>query len=259
MEGLMIKELTLSFPESLVLKQVNLSVAQGQVVTIIGESGSGKTLLTKLMLGMVPEGARVTGEVAYNGVSLLSLSPKALRPILGRRLAYMTQNPMAMFNPFQTIREHFIETILSHRSCSRQEALNMALQAMKELRLGHAEKILQSYAFELSGGMLQRVMLAMLLCLDMEVLILDEPTSALDAYNRENMLRLLSALKAQGKAIVTVTHDYDLARQLGGEMVVMSKGELVERGPAETILTQPSHPYTQELVLGNPYERLVER
>lgn len=135
----------------------------------------------------------------------------------------------------------------------------MALQAMKELRLGHAEKVLQSYAFELSGGMLQRVMLSMLLCLDMEVLILDEPTSALDAYNRENMLRLLTALKAQGKAIVTVTHDYDLARQLGGEMVVMAKGELVERGPAETILTQPSHPYTQELVLGNPYERLVER
>lgn len=107
--------------------------------------------------------------------------------------------------------------------------------------------------------MLQRVMLAIILCLDPETIILDEPTSALDAYNRDNIIKLLKNLSAQGKTLITVTHDYDLARELGGKMLVIYKGDIVEQGDVEQILDNPQHPYTQELVLENPYERLVDK
>lgn len=255
---LSIQDLSLSLDGTDLLQGINLQLPKGESLAIIGESGSGKTLLTKLMVGFLPKEASYQGQLSLAGYAMLSLDTKERRPILGQQISYMTQNPMALFNPFQRIREHFLETILSHRTISKKEALDLAVAAMKQMRLGHTEKTLLSYPFELSGGMLQRIMLAMLLCLEVEVIILDEPTSALDAYNRENILRILAELKAAGKTIIIVTHDYDLARHLGGQMAVLYQGQIVEQGLVTDILDTPSHPYTQELVLGNPYERLVE-
>ena len=130
---------------------------------------------------------------------------------------------------------------------------------MKEVRLGEPEELLKKYPFELSGGMLQRVMLAILLCLEPETIILDEPTSALDIHNREQIILILKEQLAKGKTLITVTHDYHLARELGGKMLVMYQGAIMEEGPVAKLLESPSQTYSQDLILGNPYERLVRQ
>ncbi len=129
---------------------------------------------------------------------------------------------------------------------------------MKEVRLGEPEELLKKYPFELSGGMLQRVMLAILLCLEPETIILDEPTSALDIHNREQIILILKEQLAKGKTLITVTHDYHLAQELGGKMLV-NQGAIMEEGPVDKILESPSQAYSQDLILGNPYERLVRQ
>lgn len=257
MEKIIIDRLSLEIDQSPILKDITITCASCQSLVIIGESGSGKTVLTKLMVGLKPHNAIISGSIRYDDSNLMTMADDVLRHFRGRKIAYMTQNPMAMFNSFQRIRDHFIETIQSHSKVSRDDCLDMAIRSMKRVRLGHPEKVLNSYPFELSGGMLQRVMLAIILCLEPETIILDEPTSALDAYNRDNIITILKSLLKQGKTLITVTHDYDLARELGGKMVVMYKGDVVEQASVSEILDYPQHPYTRELVLGNPYERLV--
>ncbi|GGE33805.1 ATP-binding cassette domain-containing protein [Streptococcus himalayensis] len=257
MEALKIDQLSVELEGHILLKNISLSLEQGDSLVIIGESGSGKTLLTKLIMGQIPPKARLSGQMSYKNQDLEALTPKEWQKIRGKELAYMMQNPMAMFNPFQTIQVHVLETLQSHYPWTKEECLEKARIAMKAVRLGHIDNLLASYPFELSGGMLQRVMLAILLSLDSATILLDEPTSALDAYNRDNILRILQTLKEDGKTLITVTHDYELARELGGQMLVIYKGEIVEKGAVEEVLNHPQHPYTQELVLGNPYERLV--
>lgn len=258
-ERLVIHQLSLQLGNKPILKNINLSMQLGRSYTLIGESGAGKTLLTKLMVGQVPAEAQLTGSIHYKDKNLQQLTPKEWQALHGKEIAYMTQNPMAMFNPFQKIKIHFIETLKSHFSYSKEQCLQRAILAMREVRLGHIDQLLERYPFELSGGMLQRIMFAILLCLDSNTIILDEPTSSLDAYNRENILTILKRLKKQGKTIITVTHDYDLAQALGGTILVLYHGELVEQGEAIDILENPTHPYTRELILGNPYERLVSK
>ncbi|MBS4749688.1 ABC transporter ATP-binding protein [Carnobacteriaceae bacterium zg-ZUI78] len=257
MEKLVVDALSVQIGDTVLLNHIDIDLTIGKALIIIGESGSGKTLLTKMIIGQVPKQAIISGKILYKGLSLLDLSKKEWQVLRGTKIAYMVQNPMAMFNPFQKIKVHFLETILSHDKMSKEGCLDKAIQAMKDVRLGHPQDVLEKYPFELSGGMLQRVMLAILLCLNTDTIILDEPTSALDAYNRDNIVRLLKMLLEKGKTLITVTHDYDLAHALGGEMLVMYKGDIVERGFVEDVLENPQHPYTQELVLGNPYERLV--
>ncbi|WP_303974226.1 ATP-binding cassette domain-containing protein [Streptococcus merionis] len=256
-ERLSIHQLSLRLEQKLLLNDINLNLELGQSYSFIGESGAGKTLLTKLMVGQVPDNAQLTGTIHYKTKNLQQLTPKEWQHLHGKELAYMMQNPMAMFNPFQKIKIHFIETMQSHFSYSKEQCLQKARLVMREVRLGHIDQLLESYPFELSGGMLQRIMLAILLCLDSHTIILDEPTSSLDAYNRDNILTILKRLQEQGKTIITVTHDYDLAKSLGGTIFVLYQGEIVEQGNVEEILENPKHPYTRELILGNPYERLV--
>lgn len=258
MERVIIDHLTVQVGDKILLGDICLDLDLTQSNILIGESGSGKTLLTKLLLGTAPPAAQIRGKILYKGQNLLSLAPKEWQTLRGCELAYLVQNSMAMYNPFQTIQQHFLETILSHKKISKAAALDLALKSMKEVRLGHIDSLLGKYPFELSGGQLQRLMLAMLLCLEPKTLILDEPTSALDAYNRDNILRILKILQDKGVSLITVTHDYDLARALGGQVTVLYRGQVVEVGAIEAVLTSPQHPYTQELVLKNPYERLVK-
>lgn len=252
-----LKSISVSLRGRHLLNDINLEIESGTSVILVGESGTGKTLLTKLLIGHIPENAEVSGSLLYKGRNLLAFSEKELQLIRGKELGYVSQNPMSLFNPFITIRAHFIATLRSHCFLSKKECLNKALANLKSVHLGHADKVLDSYPFELSGGMLQRVMLAMLLCLDTEVLILDEPTSALDLYNRDQVLWLLKMLLAKGKTLITVTHDYDLAKELGGKLILIKDGMILEEGPVDQLLKNPCHSYGKELLLGSPYERLV--
>ena len=257
-EKFSIENLSLQLGDKVLLDSIQLDLILGQTLVIMGESGSGKTLLTKLMIGQKPSQALISGKLYYQKQDILSFDNKDWQQLRGKKIAYMVQNPMAMFNPFQKIKEHFYETVLSHQSISKQDCLEKAKEMMKEVHLGHAQRLLDSYPFELSGGMLQRVMLAILLCLEPDVFILDEPTSALDAYNRDNIIQILQSLKEKGKTLVIVTHDYELARMLGDQAAVIYKGVLVEKGEMEQVLINPQHEYSKALILTNPYERLVE-
>ncbi len=259
MEKIAVKQLTAQIEGKTILQDISFEVEAGQSMVIIGESGSGKTLLTKILIGQLPSSLSMQGEVHYGSMSLERNSLKDWQQLRGRRVAYMSQNPMAMFNPFQTIQSHFWETLRSHSKISKSACLTKAVASMKEVRLGEPEELLKKYPFELSGGMLQRVMLAILLCLEPETIILDEPTSALDIHNREQIILILKEQLAKGKTLITVTHDYHLARELGGKMLVMYQGAIMEEGPVAKLLESPSQAYSQDLILGNPYERLVRQ
>lgn len=259
MEKIAVKQLTAQIEGKTILQDISFEVEVGQSLVIIGESGSGKTLLTKILIGQLPSSLSMQGEVHYDSLSLERESLKNWQQLRGSRVAYMSQNPMAMFNPFQTIQSHFWEILRSHSKISKSACLTKALASMKEVRLGEPEELLKKYPFELSGGMLQRVMLAILLCLEPETIILDEPTSALDIHNREQIILILKEQLAKGKTLITVTHDYHLARELGGKMLVMYQGAIMEEGPVAKLLESPSQAYSQDLILGNPYERLVRQ
>ena len=164
---------------------------------------------------------------------------------------------MSMFNPFQTIWTHFYETIKSHSTLSKSECRKKALDVLEKVRIANPESVLQQYSFELSGGMLQRIMLGMILCLDPETIILDEPTSAVDRVNREMILSLIKDLLDQHKTVITVTHDYYLARELGGNMLVLEKGKVVEFGKTEDLLTAPKESYTKELFLEQDLKQVI--
>ncbi|WP_314830389.1 ABC transporter ATP-binding protein [uncultured Streptococcus sp.] len=258
MEKIAVKKLTAQIEQKTILQDISFEVEAGQSLVIIGESGSGKTLLTKILIGQLPSSLSLQGEVHYDTMTLEPDSLKAWQQLRGSQVAYMSQNPMAMFNPFQTIQSHFWETLRSHSKISKDACIDKAVASMKEVRLGEPEELLKKYPFELSGGMLQRVMLAILLCLEPETIILDEPTSALDIHNREQIILILKEQLAKGKTLITVTHDYHLARELGGKILVMYQGAIMEEGLVAKLLESPEQSYSQDLILGNPYERLVK-
>ncbi|WKF66041.1 ATP-binding cassette domain-containing protein [Streptococcus equi] len=257
MERLIVNDLSAYSGSDILLSKTNLDLSLGSSLVIVGRSGSGKTLLTKLLIGQCPSNVQMTGRITCQDMRLDQLDAKQWQSIRGRHMAYMVQNPMAMFNPFQTIGAHLLETIRSHERLSKRACLKRALPFMRELYLEQPEELLRKYPFELSGGMLQRVMLAILLCLDPQIIILDEPTSALDDVNRSNIIRMLKLLQDKGKTIITVTHDYQLAQTLGGELLVMSKGKVIEQGSVESIFHRPSQAATKELLLQNHYDRLI--
>lgn len=255
---LKLEDLSLQLENETLLQEISFEIEAGDSLVIIGESGAGKSILLKTLIGHIPKQAQVRGTLYYQKENLLNLSQKDWQRIRGKQLAYMVQNPMAMFNPFQTIRTHFLETIKSHEAWPKATCIEKAVSAMKSVGLGHPEKLLRSYPFELSGGMLQRIMLAILLCLEPKLLLLDEPTSALDRYNRNTVLSLLQTIRGQGTALITITHDYDFARALGGQGLVLYGGKIVEKRTLEKLFISPQHPYSQRLLLENPYERLVK-
>ncbi|EHI69995.1 ABC transporter, ATP-binding protein [Streptococcus ictaluri 707-05] len=188
------------------------------------------------------------GDIHYQGINLRQLTSKEWQKIRGRRIAYLVQNPMAMFNPFQKIGSHVLETTLSHEQKSKKACLTQVLDWMQRLGLQDADALFKKYPFELSGGMLQRVMLAIILCLDPQMIILDEPTSALDCHNCSNLFTILKELQDRGKTLITVTHDFQLAQALGGQLMVINKGHIVEQGLTEAVFSQPKEAYTKSLL-----------
>ena len=250
MASFIIKDLSLVDQEESRLDRVSFTHPLGESLLVVGESGSGKTLLTKALIGIIPRNMKQTGSIHYGDLHLDSFSNKDW-------IAYLVQNPMSMFNPFQTIWTHFYETIKSHSTLSKSDCHKKALDVLEKVRIANPEAVLHQYSFELSGGMLQRIMLGIILCLDPETIILDEPTSAVDRVNREMILSLIKDLLAQHKTVITVTHDYYLARELGGNMLVLEKGKVVEFGKTEDLLTAPKESYTKELFLEQDLKQVI--
>jgi peptide/nickel transport system permease protein len=230
---------------------VTLSVRPGECLGIIGESGSGKSVTALSVMGLVasPPGVITGGAVHFEGQDLVGAPYAHLRRMRGDRVAYIFQDPLATLHPLYSVGDQLIEAVQSHHPTSRPEARAHAIDLLKSVRIPNAESRIDSYPHEMSGGMRQRVGIAMALANDPDVIIADEPTTALDVTVQAQILSLLEDLRRdRGLAIVFITHDFGVVAQLCDRVAVMYAGRIVEAGPTDAILTAPSHPYTSRLM-----------
>jgi oligopeptide/dipeptide ABC transporter ATP-binding protein len=242
------------------VNELSFTVSRGQVLAFIGESGSGKSALLRTILGLQPESARIEGEVLLNGVDLLTLSPRQREDLRGGVVSMVFQDPMTALDPIYTVEQQLVETIRRHSSRSRQEARDRARELLELVQIPSPERRLKAYPFELSGGMRQRVVIAMALASTPSLLLADEPTTALDVTIQGRILRLLADLQRQlGMSVIFVTHDLAVAAQIADQAIVMYAGRIVETGLIGDIVHAPSHPYTRGLLAANVQPGQKER
>jgi len=235
-----------------VLDKITFSLQKGEILTLLGESGSGKTTCGKALLGMLPPSAEITGGIMRIGNETpVRLNDREVnRQLLrGKRIAMIYQDARLALNPVKTVWEHFHSTLAYHKLGPKAAIKRKSTEMLQFLRFDDPERILHSYPFELSGGMCQRVYTALILCLEPEILIADEPTSALDPDGRQEVIGLLKQVQQSfSLSILLITHDIGVAAALGGRIVVLENGRIIETGSTEEILTHPKEPYTRLLL-----------
>jgi peptide/nickel transport system permease protein len=232
------------------LDKVGLELGTHERVAVVGESGSGKTVLALSLLGLVPPPGRVVGgRILFRGEDLVRAPEARRRDLRGDRIAYVPQDPMAALNPSLTVGAQLVETLRAHRSVGRRRAREHATELLARVRLPEPERRVDAYPHELSGGMRQRVLIAMAMACEPRVLIADEPTTALDVTTQAQVLSQLTALAAAaGTAILLITHDLGLVAHYCDRALVMRSGRIVEDAPVSRLFSRPGHPYTAELL-----------
>lgn len=233
---------------------VNLDLAEGEIVSIVGESGSGKTTVIRALLGVLPNTGRVSeGSITFDGQDLLSFSTKDWLDLRGNHIAMIFQDSGNMMNPIQTIGKQFVEFIQLHSTMSKQEAEAKAIEMLALTNLPHPEAIMKAYPFELSGGMRQRVGIAMAITFSPKLLLGDEPTSALDVTTQAQIVEELLRINRENKtSMIIVTHNIGVAAHMSDKIMVMKQGAVVEYGPAEEIIRNPRAEYTKQLLNAVP-------
>ena len=230
---------------------VSFAVERGETLGIVGESGSGKSVTCYSLMGLVPQPpGRIEGGTAiFDGkTDLLNCSPKELNTIRGRRMAMIFQDPMTSLNPFMRIEDQIIEPLLIHGMATRAEAVKQAIQALEDVGVPDAAKRIRSYPHEFSGGMRQRVMIAMALITKPELLIADEPTTALDVTVQAQILELIKKMQRElGMAVIWITHDLGVVAGFCQRVQVMYAGRIVESAPTAELFAKTRHPYTRAL------------
>ena len=230
-----------------IVRGISFQLQPGRVLGIIGESGCGKSA-TCLSILRLFQRAMIQGSIQLDGTEITQLSEAEMRQIRGRQIGMILQNPVSFFNPIATIGQQFIHTLRSHQELDRLAMRSVAIEHLAAVGLAQPQQVLRQYPFQLSGGMLQRVMIAIALALKPKVLIADEPTTALDVITQMQILQLLAQLQKQTQcAILLVTHDLGVIAQLADEVAVMYDGTFVEQAPAVQLFDQPQHPYTRSL------------
>jgi oligopeptide/dipeptide ABC transporter ATP-binding protein len=233
---------------------ISFAVDAGEVMGIAGESGSGKTLTALSLFGLLPSGARVTGSIRLNGTELLGLPNRELRAIRGRQLAMVSQDPATALHPILPIGTQLTEHMRHHLGMSKTEALTRAAELLKTVRIPDPEQALRSYAGQFSGGMRQRIAIAVALAAEPRLLVADEPTTALDVTVQAGILRLLKRLcRERGLAVIIITHDLGVMSATAERLCVMYAGRLAESGPTTALLSSPRHPYTRGLLDALPH------
>jgi len=226
---------------------VDFALAPGRTLGIVGESGCGKSVTALSIMGLVPQppGRIAGGEVLFEGEDLLKVSAGRLRELRGDKLAMIFQEPMTSLNPAFPVGEQIAETLLRHRKLGRKEAGRQALDMLRRVRIPSPERRARDYPHQLSGGMRQRVMIAMALACGPKLLIADEPTTALDVTIQAQILELMRALRSEfGSAIILITHDLGVVAELADDVIVMYAGQVIERCAAARLFAEPQHPYT---------------
>ena len=239
-----------------VLDQVSLSVRAGETLGIVGESGCGKsmTALSIMRLVPTPPGKIVGGRIQFGGVDLLKLRESEMRALRGGRISMIFQEPMTSLNPVFTIGRQIIEAIRLHQDVTEREAYRKALEMLKQVRIPAAEQRIHDYPHQLSGGMRQRVMIAIALSCKPDILIADEPTTALDVTVQAQVFDLLRELQHEnGTAIILITHNMGAIAEMADRVAVMYAGRKIEEGPVGDVLQDPRHPYTRALIKCVPH------
>lgn len=255
---LSVEHLSISFPgrsgPNTVVDDVSFALEAGQSLVIAGESGSGKSMVCQALLGIVPGAATVAGaRIDWRGRDLLKTGEAEWRAIRGAEIAMIFQDPTAALNPLITVEHQITDAIRDHRRCSRDEARARTVEVLGMAGFPEPEHRMKSYPAELSGGLRQRVAIALALSCGPALIIADEATTNLDVSLQAQILKLLRRLKDElGLALIFVTHDLGLAAEIGGELLVMYVGHAVERGPVRAVLDDPCHPYTRGLLRSAP-------
>ncbi|RWG50449.1 MAG: ABC transporter ATP-binding protein [Mesorhizobium sp.] len=232
------------------VQDVSFSVSKGETLCIVGESGCGKSITALSLLGLLPKVAKRTARrMTFDGIDMQTLSNRRLRDWRGNRLSMIFQEPMTALNPLHTIGRQLTDVYRAHRNSSRREARERAIHLLEKVGIADAQQRLNSYPHELSGGMRQRVVIAMALMCGPELIVADEPTTALDVTIQAELLRLLIDLqKSFGMGMIMITHDLGLVSRIADRVIVMYAGQVVETAPAEKLFNNPSHPYTRALL-----------
>ncbi|WP_409525675.1 ABC transporter ATP-binding protein [Nitrincola sp. MINF-07-Sa-05] len=266
---LSVRNLRIEFPTRrgvlVAIDDVSFDIAKGEVLGVVGESGAGKSLTGAAIIGLLePPGHVAGGEVLLHGEPIHNLPPAQMRKIRGRKIAMIFQDPLTSLNPLFTVGQQIIETILTHKDISEKEARQRAIDLLTEVGIPGPEQRVDHYPHQFSGGMRQRVVIALALCADPELIIADEPTTALDVSVQAQIIALLKNLcKEHQTAVMLVTHDMGVIAEVADRVAVMYAGRLAEIGPVKELVQNPQHPYTKGLmgsipVLGAEIERLVQ-
>ncbi len=254
--ALEVRHLMTSFPTHAgalkAIDDVSFTVPRGKVLAILGESGSGKSTVLRSILGVQPRTARIEGEAIMNGVDLLAMAPAQRERVRGAWLSMIFQDPMTALDPLFTVEQQIVETIRRHTPMTKAQASERALELLKLVQIPSPESRLKVYPFELSGGMRQRIVIAIALACNPSLLLADEPTTALDVTVQARVLDLLRELqRTLGMSVVIVTHDLAVAASIADEIAVMYAGRIVEQGSVHEIVRAPQHPYTLGLLHAN--------
>jgi oligopeptide/dipeptide ABC transporter ATP-binding protein len=230
-----------------------LNIGAGECVGLVGESGSGKSMTANSVTRMLPAAAKVSGSVRLGGDEMLTMSARELRAVRGTRVAMIFQDPRACIDPVRTIGEHMTEAMCLIQGKSRKKARAEAVNLLESVRLERADALMKHYPHELSGGMLQRVMIAGALACGPQLLLADEPTTALDVTTQAEVTAILADLQAERQlGVLFITHDLELATAICDRIAVMYAGEVVEESSADSLYASPLHPYTSGLLESRP-------
>jgi oligopeptide/dipeptide ABC transporter ATP-binding protein len=229
---------------------VSFGLAAGEILAIVGESGSGKSVTAQTLIGLTrAPNTTIAGSVRFDGLELTDLDDDGLRGVRGERIAMIFQDPMTSLNPVYRVGDQMIEMIRAHRDVSKREARARAVELLKSVGIPNPERRVHDYPHEFSGGMRQRVMIAMALSLEPDVLIADEPTTALDVTVQAQILRLLENLnRERGLAVILITHDLGVVAEIADRVAVMYAGQIVEQATLDELFYDPQHPYTWGLL-----------
>jgi peptide/nickel transport system ATP-binding protein len=253
-----ISDLHLVIGDRPILRGVSISVAPGKVVGLVGESGAGKTMLGRVVLGIQPQNSRITGgKVVFDHNDITHQSERQRAHLLGREIALVPQNPMTALNPVARIEPQITDVLCMHMGHDRRAARARALELLHSVHLREPERLLRRYPHELSGGMRQRVLIAIAFACKPRLIIADEPTTALDVTVQRQILRLLRELQqTSGTAVLFITHDLGVVSKICDEVHVMHGGRILESAPVAQLFEHPEHPYTRALMAATPrYDR----
>lgn len=250
-----IKDLAVQYGDQApTIEHFSLSMKKGEIISVVGESGSGKTTVIRAVLGALAGAGRVTsGDILFHGESLLKNSKNDWRKIRGSKISMIFQDCGGTLNPIRKIGSQYVEYIRTHESMTKKEAWQRAVTMLSKMRLPDAENIMNSYPYQLSGGMRQRVGIAMAMTFNPELLLADEPTSALDVTTQAQIVRQMMELRDDfGTGIIIVTHNIGVAAYMADQLIVMHHGKVVDHGTREEVLNNPTSDYTKKLLEAVP-------